>query len=65
MYLEDFLELVEQLPTDFKHNFAQLRSLDLRAQSQLRGRCSGNLAFFALTVLDLAPLEPLWSRHLG
>lgn len=33
VYLEDFLELVEELPNDFKHNFAHLRSLDLRVQS--------------------------------
>jgi hypothetical protein len=33
VYLEDFLELVEELPNDFKHSFAQLRSLDLRVQS--------------------------------
>lgn len=35
VYLEDFLELVEELPNDFKHNFAQLRSLDLRVQNTL------------------------------
>ena len=38
VYLEDFLELVEELPNDFKHNFAQLRSLDLRVQSASLGR---------------------------
>lgn len=38
VHLEDFLELVEQLPPDFKHSFAQLRSLDLRVQSSLEGR---------------------------
>jgi hypothetical protein len=33
-FLEDFIESIEALPQDIKHNFAQMRTLDLRTQSK-------------------------------
>lgn len=33
LYLEDYLELIEQLPNEFKSRFAKIREMDLQIQN--------------------------------